>query len=199
MLKKSVDTLLLIVVLFYTYYNVPRKNVGLIDEKIEMTWVILINKVHMDLLPLDVHVCLNLDESVDKEIVMKCIKVYFAANHRNYKVMRLDEFTSTLVCDGEDIIRSGLTCFNEMFEKLKLKNSYETWFLYVSTGSIRKIYDKVTLCLLNKSQRNECSYAINKNMLSINNNMSKENKLASLKILNATLNELFNKPRTIQY
>jgi hypothetical protein len=89
----------------------------------------------------------------------------YALNSRNYRINKfVNSRLGEVEIDKHDIIKNGLLTFNKMFENLKLKNTNETWFFYISNGNIKDVYSNVFIILLNKNPREQrCFYVINKN------------------------------------
>lgn len=149
---------------------------------------------------LDVYYCIDLDKSEqDIDNISKCLETYIIVTLKGYK---LDKFKRMdyINKDKSDIVKSGLCIFNKMYNDLKLKNSNETWFLYISNGNIKDEYKNIFLLLLNKNPSEKCSnYIINKNEIHIKKNDTVTNKLIGLKFFKKTIHELFNTNRTINY
>lgn len=101
--------------------------------------------------------------------------------------------------DG-DVIKRGLIKFNSMVESLKLKNKNDVWLFYISNGNINTIYENVFVILLNKEPMFKKShYVISKNIIDINTNLSKRQKLENLKIFNKNIEELLKSDKIITY
>jgi len=148
-----------------------------------------------------VYYCTNLENSQDINYIKECLKIYLTI-HCNIKLEKFERYEQDLTCkdDDLDILKRGLVTFNNMFKILKLKDNFETWFVYISNGNIKDVSKNVFLTLINKnpSEKRAC-YAINKNKLDINKNYSKNKKIENLQILKNTINELLSNNKHINY
>ena len=101
---------------------------------------------------------------------------------------------------NEDIIKRGLTTFNNMINSLKLKSSNDTWLFYISNGNINNIYKDVFVILLNKEPIFKKShYLINKKTIDIKKDSNKETKMENIKVFNKDLLELLRSEKVIAY
>jgi hypothetical protein len=157
---------------------------------------------------LDVYYYIDL-ENQDIKALEKCLRVYLDVHqNENYtidKFINCDfiEDIKTESCqqsEGNDVIKRGLITFNKMTKELKLKTTNETWFIYISSGNINKIYENVFVILLNKTPMvKSCYYIINKSKIDVKERDDKIYKLENLKLFNKSLQELFVTDKVITY
>lgn len=134
--------------------------------------------------------------------IEKCLKLNLDIKLTDYEIIKFNKFINDKIYDTSDTIKNGLLLFNDMYRKLKLKSSNETWFVYISNGDIKEIYKNISVILINKTPiKKECVYIINKRNLNISINMIKNEKLSILKEFSKTLQELLfsNKIKSIKY
>jgi hypothetical protein len=87
-----------------------------------------------------------------------------------------------------------------MYKNLKMKNTNDTWYIYISNGDIQNIHKNVFVILINPNPCiNKSMYIINKNKLCILKTHSKEVKMFNSKILKNTLDEIFTSNKYINY
>lgn len=140
---------------------------------------------------LDVYYYIDFDDKlVDISLLEQCIQINVHVNAKEYIVNRFincnNEYINTSKINDEDIVKRGLLIFNKMFRRLKLKNTTETWFIYMSNGNINKNHKNVFVTLLNRYPCiKTCNYAINKHLQE--------------KDVNDTLKQLFFTNQTIVY
>lgn len=151
--------------------------------------------------PVNIYLCIDLPLEHDISIIAKCVEVYINTKCPEYTVNFLQLVNVKMPPHVVyDIINDGLYVFTEMFKKLKLKETTEVWFMYISCGQIRSILNNVTVVLLNKNpSHHQCHYTINKNELCILKQMSKEEKLKNMRLITSSLDELFSNDKTIKY
>lgn len=151
---------------------------------------------------LDVHYYIDTDKNQDVQYIKKCLEIYIKAKCKEYTINRFEEYKKEFEKSDNkyDIIRTGIDTFNEMFDKLPLKSSHEVWFFYISNGNIKDKYKDVSVILINKYPMfKKANYVINKNIIDININYTKEEKLNGTKCLSTSLNHLFNSNNVIEY
>jgi hypothetical protein len=158
---------------------------------------------------LDVYYCIDLGDNQDINFVIKCLEIYIKTKCNEYTLNRFEKYE--IINDKDkhkdkeykiDIIKDGLDTFNDMFKNLKLKSSDKTkvWFFYISNGNIGEKYKDISLILLNTNPMiKKANYVINKNIIDVNTNYTKENKLNGTKCLTGSLTHLFNSNKTIEY
>jgi hypothetical protein len=101
---------------------------------------------------------------------------------------------------NQDTIKCGLSSFNTMYDKLKLKEANKTWFLYIANGNIKDIYKNVFVMLLNKNPSEKITnYSINTKTLDVSKKYTKYEKIKNLELLSATIQELYLTKETITY
>ena len=148
---------------------------------------------------LDVYFVMNVGDNIDTKTLEKCIHVFLATKYGDFIINVFEKVDLQEARPTGDVIKQGLFSFTQMFNQLKLKNSNETWFIYIANGHIDKVQNKVGVILLNrKPYINECTYAINKQPFDINIDASKERKLGALKEFTNTLQGVF-KSKKIRY
>jgi hypothetical protein len=87
-----------------------------------------------------------------------------------------------------------------MYDKLKLKESHLTWFVYLANGDIKDLHKNVFVMLLNKQPSEKVThYSINKETLDIDKKYLKYEKIHKLELLSTMINELYLSNRTITY
>lgn len=153
---------------------------------------------------LDIYYRIDLNNQ-DIKALEKCLRVYLDVHqNENYTI---DKFIncdfieeSCQQSEGNDVIKRGLITFNKMTKELKLKTTNETWFIYISSGNINKIYENVFVILLNKTPMvKSCYYIINKSKIDVKEQDDKIYKLENLKLFNKSLQELFVTDKVITY
>lgn len=158
---------------------------------------------------LDIYYCVDLNNQ-DIKALEKCLRVYLDVHqNENYtidKFINCDFIENDIKTEsyqkseGDDVIKSGLLKFNKMTKELKLKTTNETWFIYISSGNINKIYENVFVILLNKTPMVKSSYyIINKSKIDVKEQDDKIYKLENLKLFNKSLQELFVTDKVITY
>jgi hypothetical protein len=154
-----------------------------------------------DVVPVNIYISIDLPIEHDISIIAKCVEVYVNTKCPGYTVNLLQLVNVKMPPHVVyDVINDGLYTFTEMYKKLKLKEKTEVWFMYISCGRIRSIVNDVTVMLLNKNPRNHtCHYSINKNQLCILKRMTKDEKLANMRLVTSTLDELFTNDHVIKY
>lgn len=151
---------------------------------------------------------LKLQESGDKytieninsthKLLKKYIDVYFKTKLQNKNVVNITEITD--IEEDKDVIRRGISTFLKMFENLKLKTKNETWFVYISTGNIKKMFEDVLVVLINKEPyHHNCFYCVNTNSVNIYNANNKTEKLNQLKILTETITKCLEDSNILTY
>lgn len=142
-----------------------------------------------------------LKNNQDINYIKECLQIYLTI-HYNIKLERFERYQEMFKCniDDVDILKGGLITFNNMFKNLKLKDNFETWFIYISNGNIKDISENIFLILINKNpSEKRAYYAINKNNLDINKDYSKMKKIENLQILKNTIRELLSNNKYINY
>lgn len=148
---------------------------------------------------LDIYYNIDVGNDQDYKFIEKCLEIYVKTNFRNYTLNKFINFQKNDKHES-DIIKTGLNIFNEMFETLPLKNSYDTWFIFIGNGKIGDQYNDISVILLNKKPMiKKANYVINKNKLNVNTNYSKQEKLKGTRLLTNNLNHLFNSNKYIEY
>lgn len=154
---------------------------------------------------LDVYYYLDFDDkTIDVPFLERCLQVNIVVNMKEYNINKFincnNEYIYTIKIGNEDVVKRGLLIFNKMFRRLKLKGTNDIWFIYLSNGDIKDIYQNVFVTLINKNPRiKTCSYAINKHSVNIKREDPRLVKLEQLKEVNETLKELFVTDKTITY
>jgi hypothetical protein len=154
---------------------------------------------------LDVYYYLDFDDkTIDVRFLERCLQVNIVVNIKEYDINKFincnNEYIHTIRIGNEDIVKRGLLIFNKMFRRLKLKGTNDIWFIYLSNGDIKDIYQDVFVTLINKNPCiKTCSYAINKHSVNIKHEDPRLVKLEQLKEVNETLKELFVTDKTITY
>lgn len=144
---------------------------------------------------LDLYYCLDDDDDVDHSCILDNID--FKLYTKDYHINKCVEYTANKQSNynrGEDIIHTGISILNEMFDELKLKGSNEVWFLYIGNGKFKtnSCTSNVCLALLNKNPSiKSCLYAV------YNSTKETHQKMNNMSIV---LNRLFsNKDKMIKY
>jgi hypothetical protein len=155
---------------------------------------------------LDVYYYLDFDDdTIDTNFLERYLQVNIIVNTKQYYCINRfvncdNEYINTDKISNEDVIKRGLLIFNKMFRRLKLKGVNDIWFIYLSNGNIKNIYQDVFVTLINKNPCiKTCSYVINKNSINVKRNQDNSVKLERLQDVNKTLNELFVTNKTITY
>lgn len=153
--------------------------------------------------PLDIYYYIELKEDQDIDIIERCLHVNLSVNNKEYKI---DKFVNCNYIKNnkdnvdEDIIKRGLTTFNNMVNSLKLKSTNDTWLFYISNGTINNLYKDVSVILLNKEPIFKKShYLINKRIIDIKKESNKEIKMENIKVFNKDLQELLRSEKVITY
>lgn len=153
-------------------------------------------------LSLDVYYYIDLNEEYDIQYIENYLKVYLNVYKQDYKINVFQNFkiNNRYNIKSTDVIKKGLIIFNKMYMDLKMKNTNDTWYIYISNGDIENIHKNVFVLLINQSPfLNKSLYMINKNKLIILKNDSQQNKILSSSILKTTLNEIFKSEKYINY
>ena len=143
----------------------------------------------------------NLENNQDINYIKECLQIYLTI-HYNIKLEKFERYQEMFQCniDDFDILKKGLVTFNNMFKNLKLKDNFETWFVYMSNGDIKDVSENIFLTLINKNpSEKKAYYAINKNKLDISKDYNKNKKIENLHILKNTINELLSNNKYICY
>ena len=154
---------------------------------------------------LDVYYYLDFDDkTIDVRFLERCLQVNIVVNMKEYNINKFvncnNEYIHTIRISNEDVVKRGLLIFNKMFRRLKLKGTNDIWFIYLSNGDIKNIYQNVFVTLINKNPCiKTCSYAINKSSVNIKLEDPRLVKLERLKDVNETLKELFVTDKSITY
>jgi hypothetical protein len=148
---------------------------------------------------LDVYVALNVPDNHDDTIIMNLIRVYIATKYQNYQLNTMSQFANPQT-SGLDAIQQGMHTFANMHKDLKLKQTHDVWFIYVSVGKIKALKNETTVLMINTSPLvQECKYVINKNALHLPKEGSKELKLNNVKLLTKCMDEIFSTNKQIKY
>jgi len=151
---------------------------------------------------LDVYYYIDLDDTQDHTFIEKCLDIYIKTKYQDYEINMLKKYETEMnfIENKSDIIKYGLNMFNEMFDNLKLKNSHDVWFFYISNGDICEKYKDISVILLNKNPMTKKSnYVINKKKLDVNINYTKKEKLNKLKCFTDSLTHLFSSNKILEY
>lgn len=142
-------------------------------------------------------------DTVDKCTIIKCLEVYIKVKKKQYNTVKLEEFDSqSIKYNNEfDAIQRGLQTFTTMYDKLKLKSTCETWFVYITSNKIRAIPKQVGVILLNTDINNsKCFYSINKNnAFVIDKHDTRTIKLEKVRELTKSLDDLMTLRNKINY
>ncbi len=151
-----------------------------------------------ELMSLDVYCVFDFNTEIDYDFVHKYLNTYLNINLRNvYNVNNVIIKQNSI--DKGDILKRGVSNFRKLWDNLKLKNTNDTWFMYLSNGNIDG-HKNVFLMLLNKNPgKFECNYCINKQHLDIITNMDKHTKLNNMNVLSNTLNKILSSNKLLQY
>lgn len=153
--------------------------------------------------PLDIYYYIDLKEDQDINIIERCLHVGLSVNNKGYaidKFINCNFIKDNKEIDNEDVIKRGLITFNNMVKSLKLKTKNDTWLFYISNGNINNFYKDVFVILLNKEPiLKKSHYLINKNIINIKKEWSKENKMENIKILNKNLQQILLSEKIITY
>lgn len=150
--------------------------------------------------PLEVYYYWNLGNGADEAVLERCLRLFLDVRYRDRELVKFEKYNFSNTSDEQDVIKQGLLAFNTMFQELKLKTAHDVWFLYIGMGNIQDSYKDVSVALLNQYPcEKKSKYTIyNKKML-ITKEMSREDKLGQLKILNKILTQLFSTEKFIRY
>lgn len=177
---------------------------------------------------LDVYYYINFEEGLG--FIEECLRLQLKINQNTYELNKFtnckniinsyEPYRSNKIDCKEDVVKNGFIIFNNMFEKLKLKNNTETWFIYISNGNIKNLFKDVFVVLLNKIPSEKKSfYVINKNNVIIkkdnangtsaeaelqsrqgkSTDLARNLKLSNIKIVNGTISEIFRCEKFITY
>jgi hypothetical protein len=162
--------------------------------------------------PLDIYYYLDFDDTYDIDFVERSIDLNVKVYEKDYNVNKITRYEYDLKNDpenqcGTNTIKRGLLIFNTMFKKLKLKSTYDVWFIYLSNGYIansESFKDCVFITLLNKNPSVKKSlYSVNKFTYSIRKNQiqseKKTSKLEQMRKVNETLKNLITNTTLITY
>lgn len=156
------------------------------------------NKNHKQLL--DIYYYIDLDSTQDIEYIRNCLGLHIRVNQKQFQICKFQEFCNIQMVNESDVVKRGLLVFNKMFKQLKLKGHNEIWFIYISKGNVKELYENVFVTLVNKNPCvKTCLYAINKNHITVGKADDKLVKLDNIKQINGTLSELFSSENTITY
>jgi hypothetical protein len=113
---------------------------------------------------------------------------------KEFEIDQLIHVRSNNIKRQDDIIKTGVKVFDNMFNKLKLKRSNPVWFIYIGKGSLKtntSVIQDIYIGLINKDPSvNQCFYAIHK----------ENEKSDIIKSINVILKKLFlNKQKIISY
>lgn len=154
---------------------------------------------------LDVYYCLDFNDDFDVSYIEYYLRIYLNIYKKSYIVNKFQNCENSIIKNKnnekiEDVIKRGLFTFNNMYKNLKMKNSNDTWYIYISNGDIQNIHKNVFVILINQNPCiNKSMYIINKNELCILKTHSKEVKMFNSKILKNTLDEIFTSNKYINY
>lgn len=159
-----------------------------------------------DKIILDIYYYIDLNDTYDIKYIENYLQIYLKVYKKSYKINLFqnyntnNNYTSNNYTNNNDIIKKGLIMFNNMYKNLKMKNSNETWYIYISNGDIDKVHKNVFVILINKIPwLTKSLYMINKNQLCILKNDSQNLKKINSKILKNTLDHIFNSEKYISY
>jgi hypothetical protein len=152
---------------------------------------------------LSVFYCVEVGEEIDESIIAKCLYINIKCKMKDYNLIEFKEYKNENKIENVeyDKLERGLYILRMMYKDLKLKNSNETWFVYISRGKLIKIMRDIGLLLLSKDPGdNKCYYCINKkHTFEIPKTGDKESKLNELKYFTKSLDELFICKQQIRY
>jgi hypothetical protein len=157
---------------------------------------------------LEVYYCIDLGDNQDIKFVTKCLEIYIKTKCIEYTLHKFEKYeivpnkSNNKDDKTEDIIKNGLDTFNDMYKNLKLKSPdrNKVWFFYISNGNIGEKYNNISIILLNKNPFiKKSNYVINKNIIDVNENYTKEDKLNGTRCLTSSLSHLFSTEKTIEY
>jgi hypothetical protein len=132
------------------------------------------------------------------QLLKKYIDVYFKTKLPNKNVVNITQISD--IEEDKDVIRRGISTFLKMFETLKLKTKNETWFVYISIGNIKKMFEDVLVVLINKEPSDyKCLYCVNTDSVNIYNTNNKTEKLNQLKILTETITKCLEDTNILTY
>jgi hypothetical protein len=145
-------------------------------------------------LKLDIYYYIDLDEDIVHNFLDNNLEDIFLEYIKDFDIDKLIKVQSNNITKEDDIIKRGTNMFDNMFDKLKLKNSNALWFIYISKGSLKtntSIIQDVYIGLINKDPSiKRCFYSIHKE--NDKNNM--------IKSVNIILKKMFlNKQKMICY
>lgn len=153
--------------------------------------------------PLDVYYYIDLKSDQDTSFIERSLRINLNVNNKEYEIdkfVNCFDILNKIKGDNGDVIKCGLIMFNNMVEMLKLKSKNDTWLFYISNGNINKLYEDVFVVLLNKEPMFKKShYVISKQSISIDKELTKEQKIERLKVFNQNLQELLRLERVITY
>lgn len=157
-----------------------------------------------DKIILDIYYYIDLNDTYDIKYIENYLQIYLNVYKKSYKINLFENYNTntnyTTNSDTNDTIKKGLIMFNNMYKNLKMKNSNETWYIYISNGDIDKVHQNVFVILINKIPwLTKSLYMINKNKLCIFKNDSQKLKQINSKILKNTLDHIFNSEKYISY
>jgi len=155
---------------------------------------------------LDVYYCIDFNQDFDINYIEYYLSVYLNIYKKSYVINKFQNCANCIKNknnnknEDDDVIKRGLITFNNMYKNLKMKNSNDTWFIYISNGDIQNIHKNVFVILINQNPCiNKCMYIINKTELCILKTHSKEVKMCNSKLLRNTLDEIFISNKYITY
>lgn len=159
---------------------------------------------------LDVYYYFDLSKEYDIDYIAQYVKIYLEIYlHLHFKPFKykINKFINCISYKGinqhhnkVNVIKNGFHIFNQMYQNLKMKNTNETWFIYLSNGNIEDVYKNIFAILINPEPSiNKCLYIINKTNIRILKSYSKEDKKHNSKMLKNTLDQLFSSKKYIDY
>jgi len=109
----------------------------------------------------------NIDTQENCTDLHRALKFYLTKHFSNYTTINTQQINQhtnqdtnqetdqhTNETQATDVITKGFTYMKNLFRKLKLKHSHETWFIYITHGDIRGFDKTATLVLINKEPGN---------------------------------------------
>lgn len=90
----------------------------------------------------------TIDNSIDNTLLHNAIKWYLDKKLTEFTINKFEHIP--LILPNEDTLVKSFIYMKMLFDKLKLKTTNTTWFLYISSGNIKGFDKETSLILLNK-------------------------------------------------
>lgn len=148
---------------------------------------------------INIYFVLDYDETLDKKLISRYITVFFKVNYNINYVKEVKKDDLGILKDEKDIIQKGIKTFKLMNDKLKLKSIHETWFIYISQGSVMQYQDADLILVLQDINKKIPIYNISKQKLDIPLNSKCDKKIEQFDLLRNNIEKCLKLKRTLTY